>query len=298
MALEQVTNCPICGSNVFEFFLTCQDHTTTGEPFQLQKCKACSFVITNPRPDRLSIGKYYSSNTYVSHNARPGSLLDSIYFLVRRFTLRWKSNLLLKFSNKGSLLDYGCGTGEFLNSCKNEGWDCSGIEPSPIARTIARETTGLSIQENVDDIENKKFDVITLWHVLEHVHDLNSLIDQLKQSLATNGMLFIAVPNHEAADAKVYQEYWAGYDVPRHLWHFSKETMTLLLLNHGFRIKAILPMKLDSTYVSLLSEKYRSQGKQTLKGLLRALFNGLNSNIKAASKNNYSSLIYVCTPEK
>lgn len=298
MALEHVTNCPICGGTEFTHHLICKDHTTTGEQFQLHKCQTCSFMITSPRPDQASIDKYYASNTYVSHNVRPTTLVDYVYFLARKFTLNWKKNLLIKFGTPGLLLDYGCGTGDFLNTCKKDRWDCYGIEPSVAARTIANETTGVSIFEKYEDIKEKKFNVVTLWHVLEHVHNLSSLIGQLKNLLVTDGTLFIAVPNYEAEDAKIYQEYWAGYDVPRHLWHFSKRTMTHLVTAHGFRIKAMIPMKLDSTYVSILSEKYRSGGRQTLKGLCRGIYNGLNSNRKARSHNNYSSLIYVCTQEK
>jgi SAM-dependent methyltransferase len=297
MALEKVTACPICRSIEFTPFMKCKDYTTSREDFEIHKCKSCSFVLTNPRPDTLTIGKYYRSDAYVSHNAKPSSLLDSLYFLARWFTLRWKKNLIKKYGSNGLLLDYGCGTGEFLNTCKND-WDCYGIEPSAVARNIANQKSGLPIQEKYEDINSKKFDVITLWHVLEHVHDLNKLIEQLKSSLNKNGTVFIAVPNYESEDARVYQQHWAGYDLPRHLWHFSKETMRLLLTNYGLHTKVILPMKLDSTYVSLLSEKYKSEGKQTVMGLLIGLYTGLNSNRKARSNNNYSSLIYVCTPEK
>ncbi len=298
MALELVTVCPVCGGLKFNPLLTCKDHTTSGEIFEIQNCVSCSFVLTCPRPDELTLGKYYASNSYISHTTTPKNLLDVVYFIARKFTLQWKKKLIQKYSNTGLLLDYGCGTGEFLNTCKKNDWVCYGIEPSTLARNIANKTTGRTIAENYEGIGKKKFDVITLWHVLEHVRDLNKLIGQLKDSLNKSGTIFIAVPNHESEDAKIYLQNWAGYDVPRHLWHFSKKTMELLLKKNGLQTKAILPMKLDSIYVSMLSESYKSNGKHTIKGLINGLFSGLNSNIKAKRTTNYSSLIYVCTLEE
>jgi 2-polyprenyl-3-methyl-5-hydroxy-6-metoxy-1,4-benzoquinol methylase len=296
MALEEVTSCPICGGLEFTQILVCKDFTTSGEDFGIQKCVSCSFAMTSPRPDKLTLEKYYSSESYISHNDKPTSLLDGVYFLARKITLQWKKKLIQKYNSHGALLDYGCGTGEFLKTCKTK-WDCSGIEPSSTARSIANQTPGIFIAEKYEDIVNKKFDVISLWHVLEHVPDLNKLIGQLKDALNKNGTIFIAVPNYESEDAKIYKEHWAGYDVPRHLWHFSKETMGLFLKKHSLQTSTILPMKLDSTYVSLLSEKYKSDGALTVKGLFGGIYNGLKSNVKAKHYNNYSSLIYVCKLE-
>ncbi len=298
MALEKVNACPICGGLQLIPFLICKDYTTSEETFEIQKCSSCSFVLTNPRPDEFTIGKYYASNSYISHNTKSKNLLDSVYFIARKLTLQWKKKLIQKYNGTGLLLDYGCGTGQFLTVCKKAGWNCYGIEPSASARNIANQTSGISILEKYEDLGDKRFDVITLWHVLEHVHDLNKLVSQLKGALKKNGTAFIAVPNHESEDAKVYQHFWAGYDVPRHLWHFSKETMVLLLKKHSLQTKAILPMKLDSTYVSILSERYKSEERQSIKGLLSGLYNGLNSNLKAKPTNNYSSLIYVCVAEE
>lgn len=297
MALEKVNTCPICGASEFAQFLVCKDHTTSQESFELQNCKTCGFVISNPRPDSQTIGEYYFSHAYISHNAKPNGLVDLAYFLARKFTLQWKRRLITRFNKPGSLLDYGCGTGEFLNICKKGGWDCYGVEPSEQARNLALQTTGATILNKYEDLSNKRFDVITLWHVLEHVHDLDNLILKLKDSLTKSSTLLIAVPNHKSPDAQVYQEYWAGYDVPRHLWHFSKETMTRLLNKHGLRLKEIRPMKLDSLYVSILSEGYLSEVNKGIKGVIRGLYNGLKSNVKAKHTNNYSSLIYVCTLE-
>jgi 2-polyprenyl-3-methyl-5-hydroxy-6-metoxy-1,4-benzoquinol methylase len=206
----------------------------------------------------------------------------------RKRSLRWKLSLLP--NRKGKLLDYGCGTGEFLKTCQESGWIISGVEPSPIARKKANTLTGAEIKSSLP--ENDRFDAITLWHVLEHVSDLNNMVSQLANSLNDNGKLLIAVPNHESYDAKYYQQFWAGYDVPRHLWHFTQNSMQAILENNGLTIVNIIPMKLDSFYVSMLSEKYK-QATYPLFQLPKAFWIGLISNWKAKNQNAYSSLIYV-----
>ena len=294
MPLEKVTECPLCGSSSFNSFLNCKDYTTSQESFGIVRCSNCTFAITNPRPTKLTVGTYYQSNQYVSHNATATGLFESIYFLARRLTLRWKINLIRKYNQPGTILDFGCGTGDFLNVCDKKGWNCYGVEPSSIARNKASQNPKIEVREQLQDLRIKQFDIITLWHVLEHIHDLNSVLVELKNRLTKNGVLFIAVPNYLCHDALVYKEHWAGYDVPRHLWHFSKETMSKLLLKHKLKLVTTLPMKLDSAYVSLLSEKYRNPEKNSLLRVLSAIYNGISSNVRALSTNNYSSLIYVC----
>lgn len=295
MSLEKVTSCPICGGQTFEPFLRCKDFTTTHEEFDLQYCRSCSFLVTNPRPNESGISIYYQSNSYTSHNAKPQGTLDVIYFIARKLSLQWKQTLIKKHKAAGHhLLDYGCGTGEFLKTCLSD-WSCHGIEPSEQARQIAEKQTGLKISTHHENLIGQKFDVITLWHVLEHIHNLVKVLADLKKMLKNDGVLLIAVPNHKSNDAVYYKEYWAGYDVPRHLWHFSKSTMEQLLQNNGLKIKSIVPMKLDSFYVSLLSERYKAGGKASIRRLLQGFCQGLVSNIKARSTNNYSSLIYICT---
>jgi cyclopropane fatty-acyl-phospholipid synthase-like methyltransferase len=189
-----------------------------------------------------------------------------------------------------SLLDYGCGTGEFLNASRQKGFSIAGVEPSAIARNQATSKTKTEIASDVYQIKDT-FDAITLWHVLEHVGDLNEKISSLKLLLKKNGTMFIAVPNHNSRDAKYYQHLWAGYDVPRHLWHFNAQSMTQLLTNHGMKVETIIPMKLDSFYVSMLSEKYKAE-KQSALTMMRGAWNGLLSNLSARNKN-YSSQIFV-----
>jgi 2-polyprenyl-3-methyl-5-hydroxy-6-metoxy-1,4-benzoquinol methylase len=212
-----------------------------------------------------------------------------MYKLARTQTLKWKYNLVSKTQPK-SILDYGCGTGHFLNYCKKKGLNISGVEPNSEARTIATKQLDTAIFA-LPTLIKKKFNVITLWHVLEHVPDLNQVVDWLKNHLAENGRLIIAVPNPESYDAKLYKEYWAAYDVPRHLSHFSKNTLGNLANRHNFSIESIHPMKLDSFYVSLLSNKHKFAASKPINSFIT----GLKSNSYARKSMNYSSLIYVLT---
>lgn len=293
MALESVSTCPICRGNSFILFTSCTDFTTSKEKFTILECASCHLLITSPRPDSASIGRYYQSENYISHTNSSKNLIDKVYKTVRSFTLRWKLNLIKSHKQTGKILDYGCGTGEFLNSCKTACWECNGVEPSKTAREKAEELTNLKLYESLEHLPNIKFDVITLWHVLEHVENLNEKVSELKSYLAQDGIIFIAVPNHESLDAKIYNSHWAGYDVPRHLWHFSKTNMQQLLTGNGCTLERIIPMRQDSFYVSLLSEKYRYPKNNILTHLVKALLAGFRSNMAARVNKNYSSLVYI-----
>jgi len=293
MPLETITQCPICSSNTFTPYLTAKDRTASHQNFNLQKCSACGFLITNPRPDIHSIGEFYKSEKYISHTGANKTLLDKIYLQARKLTLRWKLTLINQYKKSGILLDYGCGTGEFVDRMQTNGWQTTGVEPSDAARRKAIELSNSSIVPSLLEI-NHKFDVITLWHVLEHVHDLNAKIAELKDRLKDDGIIFIAVPNHESADAMHYKDNWAGYDVPRHVWHFSKTNMQQLLDKHGFTLIKAEPMMLDAFYVSLLSEGYQSQNSSPIK-MIKAFINGVKSNAHGSNTGIYSSLIYIAS---
>lgn len=294
--MYSVESCPICSSNSFTDFGKAKDYTVSHETFHLKQCKSCKFVVTSPRPPDELLGKYYLSDTYVSHTAKATTLFDRLYEKVRDQALKWKFTLVKQFSPKQNptLLDYGCGTGFFLKSMKQNGFNIAGVEPSTMARANAEKITNTKINSSIDEIENK-FDIITLWHVLEHVSNLNEIIDQLKKRLTENGAILIAVPNYKSVDAQTYGTTWAGYDVPRHLWHFEQKTMQQLLSKHQLKIVDTIPMKLDAFYVSMLSEKYRSDG-QSILTFTKGLLNGLISNLKAKD-NNYSSIIYIARNE-
>jgi SAM-dependent methyltransferase len=210
---------------------------------------------------------------------------------MRTLTLRWKRSLVEKFKSPGEILDFGCGTGEFLGVMKKNQWTVNGVEPSGNARTRAEAHCGQKIYSSLSELPQTSLDIITLWHVLEHVSDLNSTLIQLKALLKKDGIIFIAVPNYESPDADHYKNYWAGYDVPRHLWHFSQESMNRLIARNGFQLIGTRPMLLDSFYVSILSEKYRNGS--ILKSFWNAFVSGLRSNNRARQGKNHSSLIYI-----
>jgi 2-polyprenyl-3-methyl-5-hydroxy-6-metoxy-1,4-benzoquinol methylase len=287
--LELVIACPICGEKDFSKYLETLDYTTTREAFTIQKCDQCTFLFTNPRPDKSSIGKYYQSDKYISHTGGNTTMIDQVYRSVRNITLKSKLKLINKYQSKFNLLDYGCGTGEFLATCKDAGWTVTGVEPSDDARLKNRKDLQV-----VDDLSKvtTQVNAITMWHVLEHVHELNETLARLRSLLTNNGTVFIAVPNHQSYDSQYYKNYWAGYDVPRHLWHFNRENIKTLLTRHNLRLQAIVPMKFDAYYVSLLSEGYKNPGKSSLMKSASALTRGTLSNFKAG-KDNHSSLIYI-----
>ncbi len=233
--------------------------------------------------------EYYESDDYISHTDGKRSLFEKAYHFIKVIALKNKLNLINGLnSEKGNLLDIGAGTGDFLTVAKNNGWNIKGIEPSEKAKSIAIQK-GVSFAESINNLESHSFDVITMWHVLEHVPDLENQIRELKRLLKPNGTIIIAVPNFNSYDAKHYGIFWAAYDVPRHLWHFSKTAIKLLFEKEGMKLEKILPMKFDAFYVSLLSEKYKS-GKMNF---FNAFLIGLRSNIKAKANFEFSSHIYV-----
>lgn len=211
--------------------------------------------------------------------------------MLRGFSLRWKYSLLTPYLHQGPLLDYGAGTGHFLQEIKDHGYAAYGVEPSAEARN--KTGSGIPVVASLRELPNHTFEVITLWHVLEHVYRLRETIQELKSKLTDRGTIFIAVPNRESYDAQHYQSMWAAYDVPRHLWHFSKSNMSELIQKEGLTIKDVIPMKLDAYYVSLLSERYKNGGVLSLFGILHAVAAGIKSNQKGKKNANHSSLIFV-----
>lgn len=291
--MERLSACPVCSDSNFSAYLSCKDHTVSHETFQLQKCSRCGFVMTNPRPRDNDLPKYYQSEEYISHSDKSTNLVGKIYKVARTFTLKWKYELVQKHSlqKPSSILDYGCGTGAFLLECKKHGMKTTGVEPSSTARAQANEKTGDQVASDILEV-NDTVDVISLWHVLEHVSNLNETVVRLKNHLKENGTMFIAVPNLQSHDAKKYGEYWAGYDVPRHLSHFSKNAMQKLLANHNLNLINVVPMRLDAFYVSLLSEKYRNR-TNGISTIAKAFVEGWKSNRSAKTTGEYSSLIYI-----
>jgi len=287
----EIKNCPVCNKSNFSKHLESKDFSVSKESFVVVSCDTCDFHFTNPRPSDENLGKYYISDHYISHNNTRRTLFEKIYQLVRRIAINGKFRLISTFFRSGRILDVGCGTGDFLNKCKSKNWETKGVEPSEIARNQAINNHKLDVEESTDlsKLEGE-FDIITMWHVLEHVPSLNETLVQFNQLLSKKGKIIIAVPNLESYDAKYYKEYWAAYDLPIHLYHFSKKSICTLFEKHGFSLRKTKGMKFDSFYVSMLSEEHIS-GK---KNFIKSVFVGVFSNLYGFfGKRGFSSSIYV-----
>ncbi|MDP5061449.1 MAG: class I SAM-dependent methyltransferase [Maribacter sp.] len=271
--------------------ITTKDYLVTQEIFELEYDSNSEMFVTNPIPDNLE--KYYDPNNYISHSDNGNNLLEKVYQTVKKYTLNKKVKLINKYSStQKNLLDIGCGTGEFLINAKKKNWKTVGVELNDSARKKATDKN-LEIHRSLNAINNQKFDVITLWHVLEHLPDLDKQINNIVSLLNENGTLIIAVPNYKSYDAQYYKEFWAAYDTPRHLWHFSQNAIRSIFKNKKIELVKTLPMYFDSYYVSLLSEEYKSGSSNYIK----AFYRGFISNMKAKSSGEYSSLIYVLKKE-
>lgn len=269
-------------------YTTCKDHTVSGEEFELILDPEFDLLITTPKPDPQILPLYYKSEKYISHTDSKNSLFDKVYQGVKKMMLNKKMEWVnSQFPNKGKLLDIGAGTGEFLLAAQKKGWQIQGIEPDEDARKLASQK-GIKLVDDSSKLFTDQFDVITMWHVFEHVYDLDVQIKELESLLKEDGLLIIAVPNYKSYDAVHYKEFWAAYDVPRHLWHFSRSSFQKLFKNSAFKLFGEKPLMFDSYYVSLLSEKYRTGKSNPLK----AFFTGLRSNINARNTQEYSSIAY------
>jgi 2-polyprenyl-3-methyl-5-hydroxy-6-metoxy-1,4-benzoquinol methylase len=287
--MNKLEACPLCGHNQFRPFRTPVYFRGAKERFSVVRCAKCGFAFTNPRPEGAALAAYYETDDYVSHTESKDSLVNRLYLAVRQWALAQKEKHLEKsLGFRGKLLDFGAGTGAFLQHAEQKGWKVWGTEPDQGARQIAHEK-GLDIWAPEDDrLETHRFDVITLWHVLEHLPDLQKDFARLRNMLATKGLLVIAVPNHESWDARLYKDDWAAWDVPLHLSHFRKKDLEKLAQDHGMKVLSIKNMPFDAFYVAMLSEQIRS-GKARLP---LAFVKGLISNLSSLGRPNMSSLIY------
>ncbi|MCC7400894.1 MAG: class I SAM-dependent methyltransferase [Chitinophagaceae bacterium] len=288
------TYCPVCGSGDIKNVLSVKDHAVSGETFPVAECGSCSLRFTQDVPGAEYIAPYYKSVDYISHTDKSKGLIGILYKKVRNRTLIRKRKLIEQETGckKCNLLDIGSGTGAFINEMIRQGWQATGIEPDDGARSLAKKLYGIDMENEgrFYQLPADSFDVITLWHVLEHIHDLAGYVQRLKLLLKKNGKLFIAVPNYTSLDARIFKEFWAAYDVPKHLYHFSPRSMQRLIEINGMKIIRYLPMWYDSFYISLLSSRYKT-GKSRW---IASLCNGLRSNINAWGKaTNCSSIIYV-----
>ena len=272
--------------------LRVKDHSVSGEVFDLIYNQEYGFLETIPQPSLDKLPVYYKSDDYISHTDSQRNLFEKAYHVVKKFSLNQKLKLINSCVSKEKiLLDIGCGTGDFLQTAKQNDWNVFGIEPNEEARTLANKKTNQAVfnTEKLSEFKSETFNIITLWHVLEHLPDLENQIKLFKKLLKPNGILIIAVPNHNSFDAKHYNQFWAAYDVPRHLWHFNKASISKLFSKVSMDVIKTKPMYFDAFYVSLLSEKYKSGKMNFFKGF----YIGLLSNLKAMSTKEASSVIYI-----
>ena len=291
---KQFSPCPICNKEDISTLLHTKDYSLTGKDFQIIQCANCTLEYTDPAPSKEDIAPYYNFPSYISHTDTKEGFVNQIYHKVRNYTLTQKTNWVqsLFTGHKGHLLEVGAGTGAFAHSMFKKGWNVTALEPDESSRLKALEIYDLHLLpiEELFQLEPAKYEVITLWHVLEHVHDLNAYMKTFNNLLKPNGRLIIAVPNYTSYDAVFYKNYWAAYDVPRHLYHFSPMSMHYLTKKHKMSIIQKIPMWFDSFYVSLLSEKYKESG---MLGILRAFIIGCISNLTALrNADRGSSMIY------
>ncbi len=283
--------CPWCSSEKAQINLWLKDEFLTKEDFHICECLNCGLLYTMPRPSKDKIGDYYKSDEYYSHQENKKGFIPKIYEAIKKVNLRHKYKLATKGISKGKLLDIGCGVGDFLHTTEEHGWECTGVEPSEEAKTIARKRIKGEIiaSEDLEQIPDAGFDLITMWHVLEHIDDLKWQVEQLQRLVNPQGRIVIAVPNYKSYDAQLYKELWAAYDVPRHLNHFSKTTLTKIFKSKGLELKKTEKLIWDAYYISYMSEQYKHHSLPLIKGAFR----GLVSNCKARRSGEWSSMVYV-----
>lgn len=283
--------CPWCESEKTQFHLWLKDEFLTQEEFQIYECLKCGLLFTDPRPGKNEIGKYYKSEEYYSHQENKTGFIPKLYESVKTVNLKKKYKMATKGIAKGRVMDIGCGVGDFLHTMEQKGWETIGIEPSEEAKAIAKKRIKAQIldTEAQETLSDNSFDLITMWHVLEHVDDLHWQLNQLERLVKPNGRVVIAVPNYKSYDGVFYKEKWAAYDIPRHLNHFNQETLVRIFKNNNLIHIKTEKLIWDAYYISYMSENYKHHSSP----LIRGAYRGLLSNLKARRSGEWSSLVYI-----
>ncbi|MGQ9619505.1 MAG: methyltransferase domain-containing protein [Bacteroidales bacterium] len=267
--------CPVCGNNDISFFMECRDHLLTGESFPIYHCPECFLNFTQAHPDENEENIYYESQKYIPHSDSDKSFTGKLYYAIRRIMLRRKKSLVLAQTKKriGSLLDFGSGTGHFAATMKKSGWNVTGIELNEKARKYSSDNFGITAisPHNIASLPSGYFDCITFWHVLEHLQNLSETTFEIKRLLKPDGVVLIALPNNTSSDSNYYRNFWAAYDVPRHLWHFNPVSFISFAARSGFEVKLMKGLPFDVFYISILSEKYRGSRIAFLSGLIKGI---------------------------
>lgn len=283
--------CPWCDSDKTQINLWVKDEFLSHEDFHICECQNCGLLFTMPRPSKEKIGDYYKSEEYYSHQENKTGFIPKLYEKVKSINLKNKYKMATEGKSTGKLLDIGCGVGDFIHTAEQKGWQCIGVEPSEDAKNIAKKRVKANIinSEELEQLPDESFDVITMWHVLEHVDDLKWQMEQLQRLIKKQGRIVIAVPNYKSYDGQFYQNLWAAYDVPRHLNHFNKTTITKIFKTNGLELKETDKLVWDAYYISYMSEQYKHHSLALLRGALR----GWVSNCKARRSGEWSSMVYI-----
>jgi 2-polyprenyl-3-methyl-5-hydroxy-6-metoxy-1,4-benzoquinol methylase len=286
--------CAVCGETQSStYYEQVHNRLNLGEMFTIATCNKCGFKYLNPRPTIDSISQYYDVEEYHPHKISEESIIDKIYLKVRDINIKTKKKLLNKLSpNNKTLLDVGCGTGEFIEAMQINGWTVAGMETAKEARDTAQKSD-INIYDDLSKIKNQ-FNTITMWHVLEHIHDIPHLMNNLKRLLTDDGFLVIAVPNIDSIDARFYKKNWIALDTPRHLYHFTPKDIVSLMNKFNFEVIQIRNnLYFDVWYNALLSAQHQSKVENrntTILDLFLAavigklsFLNGLINPLKASS---------------
>lgn len=289
--MEKINICIACGSDQFKDLFNCIDKVSSEESFEIVICRNCTFQYTQNRPTENEAGKYYISDKYVSHTDDKKGIIPTLYRAIRDINLKWKLRIINSLSKKGELLDYGCGLGSFLYASKKDLWKTTGMDISQEARDIVKKRYDINVYPNEElyNTTENKYDIVSLWHVLEHVYQIDDTIIGLKNATKSGGYILIALPNNSSFDAKYYKQFWDAYDVPRHIWHFNKRSVEILFRKHSLELVLTKPMVFDSYYVSIRSEMHKGNKLYFITGM----FIGLISHIKACFTKEYSSQLYI-----
>jgi len=273
-------NCYICKTSNYKPYVTIKDILNINS-FTIAQCD-CGFCFVNPRPSEKELKKYYHTDDYLPHSKGKG-VLFLLYRIVQKISFYNKFLLLRNLKEKITHLDYGGGDGRFSNYVNSKENATSSFYDPYYKNSLNA------------DFKKKEYNIITLWHVLEHAYDLDILFENIEKSLENRGKLVVAVPNFDSLERNIYKENWAAYDLPRHLYHFNNISLEKLLRSKGYKIIDKKRMLFDTFYISILSSM-KISNISVIKSLFVALFISIKVIIKGPEFS--SSLLYVCEKEK
>jgi SAM-dependent methyltransferase len=260
-----ISSCQICNNNDHSSFMAVKDHLQRNK-FHLIECNSCGLVSIHPIPSDQKLSEYYRKEYYaLPEKGIVGYLERKLNEAVFRTDLKH----IERHSKRGKLLDIGSGNGYFLKFAKENNWQTLGVEMSPDASKYAREQKLEILNNSIEDVHLPKneFEVITMFNVLEHMTNLNSILKKVRDSLKPNGLLVIEVPNIESLQKKVFKNYWCHLDVPRHIFHFKRKSFLRLVGKSGFNVvdEFSVPFSLHEVAGWLLSLSLLLRKKQEIR---------------------------------